>query len=88
MAYLDYQISDHMWQNCVRCGQRITLLRQSSAPLLWDHDASERYGFQCLHCGKVTCFNCSDNRFRCTCGGNAWVTCGYRCKAGVSRATN
>jgi len=29
--------------------------------------------FQCRACGRLTCFNCSDNRKPCICGAKHWV---------------
>jgi len=66
------------WQDCMRCGRSINVLSRGYAlPVLDIHD-SEQLGLQCIACGQITCFDCSDNRYRCTCGGNAWIARVYR----------
>jgi hypothetical protein len=57
---------------CMRCGRPIKVIGQGyDFPLLM-LQSGERRGFQCIICGRITCFECSDNRYRCPCGGNSW----------------
>jgi hypothetical protein len=33
--------------------------------------------YQCRACGRLTCYNCSDNREPCECGANQWFERAY-----------
>lgn len=74
-------------QHCMRCDKEIRLVNQSSNGPDFRVHSKERYGFQCIICGQVTCFECSDNRFRCNCGGNSWFACTYLQDAAAEIAT-
>ena len=86
MAYHRSKAEAMDWRTCMRCGRQIQLLRPAPSPALLDIRGSEQRGFQCIHCGQVTCFDCSDNRYRCVCGGNAWVARVYKRSALVNIA--
>jgi len=78
MAYHHKKADKIKWRACMRCGQELQLLSQGYALALLGVDGSEQRGFQCIVCGQITCFGCSDNRYRCTCGGNAWIARVYK----------
>jgi hypothetical protein len=77
MAYYHGDVKKSDWRGCMRCGRQVNVLSPKCPPLLAISIAEQR-GFQCIVCGQITCFDCSDNRFRCTCGGNAWIARVYR----------
>lgn len=35
--------------------------------------SNDQYGFKCRVCGRITCFDCSDNRIPCKCGAKEWI---------------
>jgi hypothetical protein len=72
MAYQRDKPGKMDWCVCARCGRPIKVIGHDCGfPLLTTQSGAHR-GFQCIVCGRFTCFECSDNRYRCPCGGNAW----------------
>ena len=80
MEYHHRKADNIEWRACVRCGRKIQMLSQGYALTSLDIHGSEQRGFQCIICGQTTCFDCSDNRYRCICGGNAWIARVYKGK--------
>lgn len=72
----------------MRCGREIQLRSKGNTLALSDIHGSEQRGFQCIACGQITCFDCSDNRFRCICGGNAWIARVYKGRLLANIAAN
>lgn len=60
---------------CYKCGLPMTLI---SGKIVRTADLSRMNGcFQCQACGRLTCYDCSDNRIPCVCGAMAWVEKSY-----------
>ena len=73
MAYSISKTGKSFSRECVRCGKPIRLLGiENTIPVLGGRNSEQR-GFECIACGQISCFDCSDNRYRCSCGGNAWI---------------
>ena len=72
MAYQQDKPGSMEWCACARCGRPIKVIGQGCSYLQLTNQSSARRGFQCIVCGRLTCFECSDNRYRCPCGGNSW----------------
>ena len=78
MAHLDKSIETMEWQICTCCGRRIKQLGDFQSMIYFlDHTSVQRRGFQCMNCGQVTCYDCSRDLRRCSCGSNAWVAMPY-----------
>ena len=77
MAYNHEKPGKKDWGTCMRCGRPIKMIAQGDELHLFSPRIREQRGFQCIVCGRISCFGCSDNRYRCPCGGNAWIARAY-----------
>lgn len=59
---------------CACCGKPIRRLADhESLTLFLEETALQRRSFQCVNCGRVVCYQCGVNGYRCTCRSNAWI---------------
>jgi hypothetical protein len=66
------------WQGCSCCGRPIMQLADYRNLIRFMEKTSvQRRGFQCMNCGQITCYECSNKISRCACGSNAWVATPY-----------
>ena len=56
---------------CARCGIPMTII--SGAVVRRELFMKAKGCFQCIACGRYTCYDCSDNREPCQCGQKQWV---------------
>jgi hypothetical protein len=63
------------YAQCSKCGMPMTML--SGAMVRTSMLGGMNGCFVCGSCGRVTCYDCSDNRIPCDCGAMAWVQKSY-----------
>jgi hypothetical protein len=57
---------------CSRCGRSMKLVETGT--MYNSFELKNTQGcFECRACGRLTCFDCSDNRYPCDCGAKQWV---------------
>jgi len=63
---------------CSKCGRSMKLLQSGTMMSTSTFAATTQGCFQCRKCGRLTCFDCSDNRVPCVCGAHSWVERTYQ----------
>ena len=61
--------------SCSRCGKFLGkvvpftgIVRTRNIPT-----SNDNWCYQCGVCGRITCYDCSDNTQKCECGHNKWI---------------
>ena len=73
-----FKANPSVWHICMLCGRPIKLLEDNQSLFLFLGEADvQRRGFQCVNCGKTTCYTCGKDHSHCVCGSNAWIALPY-----------
>lgn len=75
MGFLD-KIFGSKGKKCSRCGRPMELVEFGRT--YYKNQLMNTQGcFECRACGRLTCFDCSDNRYPCECGAKQWIERSY-----------